>query len=307
MVFARRQIASLQEAGAITRSFFLGGRTSPLLLFQEAKRFRREITTFKPDLIHAHFGTITGFFCAMITSLPLVVTFRGSDLNPSPSMTWLRSATGRVLSQVAALRATQIICVSDQLKGRLWWQRNRTTVIPTGVDTDSFYPISRDEARNKLRWAKEEKIILFNAGREPMVKRLDLAQAAVTVAETLCGNIRCVVLDGHVEPKVVPTMMNAADCLLLTSDWEGSPTVVQEAIACDLPVVSVDAGDVRERLADVEPSRIVSRDPKEIGRALAEIVLEGKRSNGHRMVQNLSLNTIANDILSVYRAAIEDE
>jgi teichuronic acid biosynthesis glycosyltransferase TuaC len=37
-------------------------------------------------------------------------------------------------------------------------------------------------------------------------------------------------LDGHVPHATVATMMNGADCLLLTSDWEGSPTIVQEAI-----------------------------------------------------------------------------
>ena len=53
------------------------------------------------------------------------------------------------------------------------------------------------------------------------------------------------------EPARVPDLMNAADCLLVTSDAEGSPTMVQEALATNLPVVSVDVGDIAERLEGV--------------------------------------------------------
>ena len=61
--------------------------------------------------------------------------------------------------------------------------------------------------------------------------------------------IRLALLDGRVPQDKVVTMMNGADCLLMTSDWEGSPTIVQGTMACNLPVLSVDVGDVRERLA----------------------------------------------------------
>ena len=42
----------------------------------------------------------------------------------------------------------------------------------------------------------------------------------------------------------VPTWINASDVLLLTSLLEGSPTIVKEALACNVPIVSTPAGDV---------------------------------------------------------------
>src|SRR5262249_21309276 len=148
----------------------------------------------------------------------------------------------------------------------------------------------RDEARLRLGWGLDERVVLFNAGREPKVKRLDLARAAVEAARRRCGDIRFAVLDGYVDPKEIPTWMNAADCLLFTSDWEGAPTVIQEALACDLPIVSVNVGDVPERLQGVSPSCIVARDPEALGGALADILETRERSNGHTRSQRISLD-----------------
>ena len=50
---------------------------------------------------------------------------------------------------------------------------------------------------------------------------------------------------GDVAPTMMPVYLSACDVLLLTSAHEGSPNVVKEALACDLPVVSVDVGDVQ--------------------------------------------------------------
>jgi teichuronic acid biosynthesis glycosyltransferase TuaC len=94
--------------------------------------------------------------------------------------------------------------------------------------------------------------------------------------------------------------MNAADCLLLTSDYEGSPTVIKEALACGLPIVSVDVGDVRDRLKGVSPSRIVGRDPVEIAAALESVLSLGERSNGPSLVSEVSDKKIAWKIRSVY-------
>lgn len=306
MIFAKNQVISLQRAGVITRTFFLASRTSLSVLINELQRFRREILLFKPDIVHAHYGTMTVFFCIIATRIPMVVTFRGNDLILHPSISRLRSAIGILFSQIAALRAKRIICVSDDLKDLLWWRRSRTDVIPSGIDTTVFYPFPRDKARSKLGWGKEERVVLFNIGRDPIRKRLDLAQSAIDVAMAICGEIRFVVLDGYVNQKGIPTIMNASDCLLCTSDSEGSPNIVKEAIACNLPIVSVDVGDVRKRLEKVRPSKIVKRDREEIGKAIAEILMRSDRSNGFETIQELSLDRIATRILSVYKTVLRE-
>ena len=96
-------------------------------------------------------------------------------------------------------------------------------------------------------------------------------------------------------------MMNAADCLLVTSDAEGSPTVVQEALATNLPVVSVDVGDIAERLEGVAGSRITRRDAQALGRALAEVVTPPRRSDGRRRVPEFSSQRIARELGRLYR------
>ena len=304
MIFAKRQAASLLEAGVVGQTFYLTSRTAPGALLRERRRLSRVVREFRPDLIHAHFGTMTGFFCAYGTRIPVVITYRGSDLNPTPSNPRLRLWFAHALSHLAARRAKGIICVSDELRGRLKWGRNRARVIPTGVDTACFFPRDRDAARAELGWPVDERIVLFNAGRSPKVKRLDLATAAVEDARARIGSIRFEVLDGYVQADRIPVMMNASDCLVFTSDWEGAPTVVQEALACNLPIVSVPVGDVPERLEGVTPSWLVARDPKALGAALAEALLARQRSNGWEAAQKLSLPALLENVMDVYRMSL---
>lgn len=304
MIFAKKQVAAVQAAGVVSETFCLESRTDLAQLRREFQRLRDSIVSFRPDLLHAQYGTMTALFASLTTTVPLLITFRGSDLNPAPSDPWLRSMVRRWFSQWAALKAVRIICVSERLKCRLWWARDRAVVLPSGVDTELFFPRSQPEVRRKLGWEAHERIVLFNAGMSPAVKRLDLAQAAVNEAAKQCGRIRLLVLDGRVPHRTVAAMLNGADCLLLTSDWEGSPTIVQEALACNLPVVSVDVGDVRERLAGVTPSRIVAQAPQALAQGLADILTDPERSNGHASIAQVAQDHIARQTVALYREAL---
>lgn len=305
LIFARRQIEALREAGVAGEEFYLSSRTSPSILWRERRRFRKAVRAFRPDLVHAHYGTMTAFFCALSTRLPLVITFRGSDLNPCPGVSKVRSGSGRFLSQFAALRARRVICVSEGLRQRLWWRLRQAHVVPSGIDTSLFRPWPRSQARAELGWPSDQPVVLFNAGRNPAGKRLDLAREAVQLARARCERLGFIVLEGGTPPHAVPAYMNAADCLLVTSAFEGSPNMVKEALACNLPIISVKVGDVAERLAGVEPSRIVSGNPEEIAQALVEIASTPLRSNGREKVQEIDSAAIAERILSVYRSVLQ--
>ena len=124
-------------------------------------------------------------------------------------------------------------------------------------------------------------VIFFNAGLSPKVKRLDIAEKVVAIARESMGEIKFVVMDGETPPDQVPTFMQASDCLLFTSDFEGSPTVIQEAMACALPIVSVPVGDIPERLRDVVPSYILPRDADRLAEALVRVLRERPRTNGY--------------------------
>jgi len=304
MIFARKEIEALRETGVVGETFCLESRTNLPCLRRDSRRFHDRMASFRPDLVHAQYGTMTALFASLTATVPLVITFRGSDLNPAPSDPWLRSVMRCWLSQYAALKAARIICVSERLKGRLWWARNRAVVLPSGVDTELFFPRPQHEARKELGWDPQERIVLFNAGMSPAVKRLDLAQAAVNEAEKMCGRLRFVVLDGWVPHRSVAAMLNGADCLAMTSDWEGSPNIIKEALACNLPVISVDVGDVRERLVGVTPSRIVARDPQAIAEGLAEVLASPERSNGHAAISLVAQDHIARQIVALYREAL---
>ncbi len=300
-IFSRRQAEMLKVAGVSVRMFFLQSRMSPLVLLKEFFRLRNEMRAFQPHVVHAQYGSMNGFLAVLACNAPLVVTFRGSDLNPVPSCNSLRIGLGHLLSQLCTLRAKGIICVSEELRNRLWWTRERAMVIVGGVNLERFTPMPRAEARAKLGWDGDAPAVLFNAGRHPKIKRLDLAQAAVIEARKRMPEIEFIVLRGDVEPDSMPLWYNAVDCVLITSDYEGSPTVLKEAMACNLPVVSVDVGDVVERLKGVSPGRLAPRDPVALGEALAATLGDLERSNGRQAVEDLSELAEAERIREIYR------
>ncbi len=302
MVFAKRQAAALATQGHFVHEFYLASRTQPIRVWHEWLRMRREIRLFNPDIVLAAFGTVTGFLTVTATARPTVITFRGSDLNPSTTDPWLRSTVGRFLSQIAALRATRIICVSQQLRRRLWWHGEHTTVIPTGVDTRVFRPMSRAVARHLLGW-DDGPVVLFYAGGDPRGKRLDVAEAALTRLQQQLPGVRLEVMRGGVAPDRVPLYMNAADCLLVTSNHEGSPTVVQEALACHLPIVTVPVGDVVNRLAGVQTSAIVARNPDLLARAMEPILCNLKRADSAAAAHRCANEVVGAQVLDVLRAA----
>ena len=99
--------------------------------------------------------------------------------------------------------------------------------------------------------------------------------------------------------------MCAANCLLLTSKTEGSPQVIKEAMACGCPIVSVDVGDVAERVSGVEGCYVVrTREPKDIAVALQKALAHVGKTNGRARILEMALSNeqVAERLMAIYQS-----
>ena len=245
------------------------------------------------DLVHANFG-LTAPFALAQTELPVVLSLWGSDLYGQYG--WV--------SERCANRADATIVMSERMARDLGQDCH---VIPHGVDLARFEPGPQLEALDRVGWDPDAKHVLFPYSPDTEVKNYPRAERLVDAArEGVDAPVELQSIWGVPHEKV-SVYMNAADCLLLTSHHEGSPNVVKEALACDLPIVSVDVGDVRERLRGVEPS-LVSDDDGELRTALASILFRDERSNGRQHAAEVSMTRMAERLHEIYRetASVSD-
>ncbi|MBK7048530.1 MAG: glycosyltransferase [bacterium] len=104
----------------------------------------------------------------------------------------------------------------------------------------------------------------------------------------------------------IPLYMGAADVLALTSDHEASPCVIKEALASNLPIVSVRVGDVEERIAGVNGCFLCSQTPSDVADKLQLALAHSGPTNGREAVKTISLKETARRTISVLEAATGD-
>ena len=242
------------------------------------------------DLVHVNYGPLAPLGLGQPTR-PVVLTLWGTEfVGRSP---WLDRATA------AGVRYSDAVIVPSSAVGRRLSRRYE--IVPFGVDTELFRPISKEVARDRLGWDREARIVLFPSDPKRAVKDYERARRVVdrlTPAprlETVCGR----------PYEEMPLVMNASDALLVTSRYESGPMVVEEAAACNVPVVSTDVGFARELLTDVENSYVVGSEDGLV--AGLEAALDGdRRSNGRAVVDDFQLDRMADDLLSVYDRVVSD-
>ncbi|WP_265107826.1 glycosyltransferase [Halosolutus halophilus] len=242
------------------------------------------------DLVHANYG-LTAPFALAQPNLPVVLSLWGTDLDGE--LGWL--------SRLCSNHCDATIVMSEAMKRELG---RDCYVIPHGVDFDLFKPRPQTTAIDRLGWNPNAKHVLFPYKPEREVKNYPRAERIVNAVRTDVPEPIHLQTARDVPHSQMPLYMNAADCLLLTSDREGSPNVVKEAMACNLPVVSLDVGDVRERLEGVTPSE-VCRNEVELRLALASILNRGDRSNGRKRADGISKERMAERIHGVYRDVLD--
>lgn len=251
--------------------------------------------SFQPrryDLIHAYYGHC-GILARLQPRYPVVVTFLGSDL--------LHRRDGRI-GKAAARWADRVIVQSEEMKDAA--NRVDAHIIPFGVNLDLFSPYPLEDARRELGLGVDEKLVLFPWDPGRPVKRFDLVQEAIGILQRTHKQVRLIpVFDQPHE--MVAQYMNACDVMVLASDHEGSPMAVREAMACNLPIVSVDVGDVRQIIGTTDGCHLCRREPAEIAEGLSLALERESRTWGALAVRQADAAWGADQVMRVYQSVLE--
>jgi teichuronic acid biosynthesis glycosyltransferase TuaC len=306
-IFVQRLVATLRSLGHVVDVEVVAQARGRFDYFTGIPRVSRRVRSADYDIVHIHFG-MTAVAARFVRDVPRIVSLYGSDIN----VPWKRWMTRLGWGGVAAR-----VYVSRRLADRAGDRSG--VVIPNGVDIELFRPGDRAAARESFGFRDDDAVILFGAHPSRSVKGHDIfADVVATLSRQGIPAVPLILSDADQPLERLVSKFDAADVLLFTSrpGSEGSPTVVKEAIAMGLPVVTVDVGDVAELLEGVEPSRIIPfplRSEREPGRQMLvdqlsqcaeEVLAYGQRSNGRQRAAALDLRTEAARILELYRRVI---
>lgn len=288
--FVVEQVDSMRPLGIEFDYFGIVGKGSSGYL-KNLPALRRKIKEFKPDVVHAHYG-LSGLLATLQRSVPVVVTYHGSDIHGG--------GLNLMLSRLAMRRAAKNIIVSKPLQKIAGYNKN-VEIIPCGVDDATFHPMDKAQVRENLGWDSDGKYILFAGAFDREVKNPKLAIDAVSQIE----GCKLVELKGY-SRKEVCELLNASDCLLMTSHNEGSPQIIKEAMLCGTPIVSVPVGDVGDVSDGVDGCYIVPRNIDEIKQACNKALRYNRKTNGRdiMLTKKLALHHIALKIHDIYNQVI---
>lgn len=293
--WVRDQIDEVRQRGVDVDLFvFPPGRNEYV---PATRRLRALLRRERFDLVHAHYG-LAGWVARLAGARPLIVTFHGTDVR--------HHLVGH-LSRRLAWRVDLVAGVSRALfeaeDGRPGLPLvPGSAVLPCGPDLRRFAPRPRAEARRALCLDPDGSFLFFPANPKRPEKRHDRAAelAAACGADLLSG--------GSIEPEQMPLWMNAADAVLVTSDYEGFGMAAIEALACEVPVLSTPVGIAPYALGGIDGCLSA---PFDIGiwEAVARRHLEAPhpRVAGAARAATLSAAAMAERVIEAYRAVLSEQ
>lgn len=273
--FVREQLHALQRIDGIDVELheFAPGGGSPTAYLKAGRELQKKYKGVRFDIVHAHFG-LTAWAALGAKADKRVLTLHGNDLHNGRS---------RRITLMAAPRYDLVSAVSSELAALIPGAGARRTVaiLPVGISLERFRKVDRTKARRRLGLDPRGRYLLFCHDPGRADKRHDLAVdlAATNDAELLTL--------GDVAPDEVPYWHNAANAVLVPSDYEGFGLAALEALACDVPVLATRTGvhpvaldgidgalcapfDL-EVWGDALAPHLKARNPRVSGRARAEL------------------------------------
>lgn len=287
--FIVEQVNALERVGIESR--LMGIRKKGILGYlKQFPELLRTVNSFRPDIVHAHYG-LSGLFANLQRKVPVVTTFHGSDINDLHVRQWSKWAMR--LSAFSIFVSRKTLEMAEPKKD--------FALIPCGINLEDYPVIDKAEARVKMGLDTGRKYILFAGAFDNTIKNAPLAKSSVSLLQ----DVELLELKGYSREQVA-WLMQAVDALLMTSFTEGSPQVIKEAMACGCPIVSVDVGDVRERIGELEGCFLADRTPEDLSEKLKAAIAFGRRTDGRKEIESSGLTNefVARKVLEVYNRVI---
>ncbi len=265
---------------------------------QDAKALRdivRFVYDFDPDIIHTHTAKagVLGRAAATLTRSPAkrVHTFHGHLLHGYFSPTATREVVR--IERSLAKRTHRLIAVGDQVRDDLLaagvGKPEQFRTVPPGVDLG---PIpERSEARESLGLDPHAPVVCF-IGRLTQIKRIDRLAEVIRATSAQLSDVHFVIA-GHGSEfallerlqregtfnlhllgwyQDVARVLAASDAMVLTSDNEGTPVSIIQAMHAGVPAVSTNVGSVRTLVQDGETGILTDLSSEAITESLVTLL-----------------------------------
>lgn len=301
--FIREQVGALREQGCECEYYYVKGK-GIMGYLRAIPGLRKMIREWKPDVIHAHYGLSCLLANLATRRVPVVSTYHGSDINEPKVLPFSKVAIW--LSEWNIFVSKRNVDIANPKK--------RWSLIPCGVNLPQPWSELQKKKVEQLtlnQWVetimpKGKKYVLFAGAFDNAVKDPERAKQTMNELTNEGINAELIELKGYTRDQVNALMYNC-DAFLMTSKTEGSPQVIKEAMACGCPIVSVDVGDVKERLEGVEGCYVVeSRKPMDIAEALRKALAFEDRTEGRKRIVEIGYTNelVAKKIIKIYEDII---
>ena len=297
---ARRPIAYLRALAALiisnwgSANLFAGG----LLLFPKMAYIADRAVSMGATHVHAHFANhpaAAAFVVGRLTGLPYSFTAHGADFQVDQHMLCRKVREAEFVVTVADANRRMIadLCLDPG---------DKIHVVPSGVDTSYFTPAIGSE-RGSLA-ATSFTIVAIGTfyevkGHTYLIEACRMlnadgvayrcllvgegpGEAALRAQVEAAGITRQVEFTGPKDRQEVASVLRDADVLVLPSvptqsgRREGLPVVLQEAMACGLPVIASAISGIPELVEDERNGLLVEpAQPRQIAGALARLAADG--------------------------------
>jgi teichuronic acid biosynthesis glycosyltransferase TuaC len=288
--FVRDQVEAFRRRDDLEVELF-AFPPGPRALARAALTLRSRYRGQRFDIVHAHFG-LTAWPALLARLGPVVVTLHGNDLLVRRSYVVTRAAL-----PFTALTAAVSREFGANLPGA--GVSRRVAVLPVGIDLTRFRPISRAEARARLKLDPDGPYLLFPHDPVRPLKRFDRAVEAA-------GDVKLLTLGG-VPPDEVPYWINAANAVLVPSAKEGFGLSVIEALACGVPAFGTPVGIHPVALHGVDGAYCAEWD-RDAWRAALRPHLEAAdpRVDGRARAQLFSADAMAARVVEAWQDLLAD-